>query len=707
MIKKYCKKQLYQKWSTAGAIKRMKVQVKFGDENPDLPPDVALKIIQKLFDPDNIVDSLAEIVSLRAVNKELTRVLEKLPYKFINLFPARLLGYSEINALGKFLKSIGTDRRKTQYFEYAIGFVFEVKRGLFEGLFFDEQSPLHVRQLLLEHQPRVFFNDARPTTYKMARERDDVDMVKAFLDHGMPLEPQHLIIAIWEGKLGVAALFVERGAEVNFVGHARMTPLIAAVSRKHLDMARLLLDAGADVHDREEHALYLAVFNRDADTTRLLIRRGAIVNIQHIKEVLEEKYSTTGMDNLGPRKQVLELLLGARDVKFTRRDLDKLIVNPEFKPLLDAWGSEEAPLKRAKELLIGVKFGQDNPDLPADVAIKVIEQLIDPRDVAGSLAEITRKRQVDKAFKDLIDNHLPYTFVNLFPPLTMDEVNAFINFLDGLAIPSRLFKYFSIAVGDRAYKSTTEPYIRELLLRYRPRAFFNKYSVGDFVRVAEQGDTDMISAFLDVGMEPLHVNIALWAALRGRHKEAVELLLTKGKADPNDHAMGESVLEQAVGMKEVSIARILLDNGADVHDDEERALLIAVTTNNFDMVRLLLRRNAIPLVKHLIGALWRRSTQAPHGDYAAFLEMFKLLLSKRERFPFTREELDEIRAKTKDPAIIAMLDAHGTEEPELKRAKECMQCGAKNPQTIGSCCKAVAYCDQECADKHWSKHKHF
>ena len=59
------------------------------------------------------------------------------------------------------------------------------------------------------------------------------------------------------------------------------TPLLWAAMKGHLEIARMLIDAGADVNNRNgETPLYMAVSNGKLDIARMLIDAGANVNVQ-------------------------------------------------------------------------------------------------------------------------------------------------------------------------------------------------------------------------------------------------------------------------------------------------------------------------------------------------------------------------------------------------------------------------------------------
>ncbi|HEU4889337.1 MAG TPA: ankyrin repeat domain-containing protein [Thermoanaerobaculia bacterium] len=147
-----------------------------------------------------------------------------------------------------------------------------------------------------------------------AIQQGDVSRVQALLDSDPallqsqegPVTP--LLLAIYYGKSDVARLLVDRGAPVSFpeacalgdlvlvqrmleadpdVLHVRTTdghvPLGLAIFFRHPDVARLLIERGADVNAPAENAqrvapVHAAAAACDHATMRLLLERGADPN---------------------------------------------------------------------------------------------------------------------------------------------------------------------------------------------------------------------------------------------------------------------------------------------------------------------------------------------------------------------------------------------------------------------------------------------
>lgn len=91
-------------------------------------------------------------------------------------------------------------------------------------------------------------------------------------------QPLHL--AAFFGRPAAAGLLLTAGAALDEParGPSRVTPLHSAAAGRHADVVRILLEAGADVHVRQQGGwtpLHSAAQNGDLDSVRLLLVAGA------------------------------------------------------------------------------------------------------------------------------------------------------------------------------------------------------------------------------------------------------------------------------------------------------------------------------------------------------------------------------------------------------------------------------------------------
>ena len=87
--------------------------------------------------------------------------------------------------------------------------------------------------------------------------------------------------AAFNGHAAVAALLLDRGAEVNSKTNDGWTPLYIAAGYGHAAVAALLLDRGAEVNSKDNGGwtpLHDAALHGYADVTALLLDRGAEIN---------------------------------------------------------------------------------------------------------------------------------------------------------------------------------------------------------------------------------------------------------------------------------------------------------------------------------------------------------------------------------------------------------------------------------------------
>lgn len=108
---------------------------------------------------------------------------------------------------------------------------------------------------------------------------DDPSLANAFADDGF----QPLGLASFFGHLAVVELLLTKGAEVNSASDnpQRVMPLHSAVAHRHLEIARRLVAAGADVNAVQADdftPLHEAAQNGQREMAELLLEAGAQVN---------------------------------------------------------------------------------------------------------------------------------------------------------------------------------------------------------------------------------------------------------------------------------------------------------------------------------------------------------------------------------------------------------------------------------------------
>ncbi len=114
---------------------------------------------------------------------------------------------------------------------------------------------------------------------------NDIEKVKEFMDKGVDVEAKDrffgatpLMQAAFEGRIEIALLLIQKGADVNAKNKLGATPLMYAVSAGQIETARMLIEKGADVNARDngdETALSKAEKQGRSAAVELLRQYGA------------------------------------------------------------------------------------------------------------------------------------------------------------------------------------------------------------------------------------------------------------------------------------------------------------------------------------------------------------------------------------------------------------------------------------------------
>ncbi|XP_068081361.1 ankyrin-3 isoform X1 [Anabrus simplex] len=144
----------------------------------------------------------------------------------------------------------------------------------------------HVVQLLLDAGVEVNRKTSDKTSaLHIAASRGFVDTVWVLIDHGASIDSLDasdrtpLMLAVSRGHEDVVALLIKHGAKVNIEEIHGYTPLCEAVWQKLVPLVQLLLDAGAKI-TQSHYLLHYAVMHRHIEMARLLIQAGSIVNLR-------------------------------------------------------------------------------------------------------------------------------------------------------------------------------------------------------------------------------------------------------------------------------------------------------------------------------------------------------------------------------------------------------------------------------------------
>ncbi|XP_005098505.1 serine/threonine-protein phosphatase 6 regulatory ankyrin repeat subunit A [Aplysia californica] len=119
---------------------------------------------------------------------------------------------------------------------------------------------------------------------KLLLSYDDIDPNQINSQGQLPLS-----VAAFHGDLESVETLIKKGADVNFKGNPLSRPaLISAVVGKNVEVARYLLDCGADVNTKNpsgETALTKAARTDDGSIVSLLIEKGAWLNVSNYEDL--------------------------------------------------------------------------------------------------------------------------------------------------------------------------------------------------------------------------------------------------------------------------------------------------------------------------------------------------------------------------------------------------------------------------------------
>ena len=123
-------------------------------------------------------------------------------------------------------------------------------------------------------------DDAKPLSDRLTQSMKELGLDLKFSRRGY--QPSH--IAAFADARDVAALLIERGADINATGKNGWTPLHGAAWFNASETAALLIGRGADINAKRKGGqtpLHDAAWNNASETAALLIGRGADINVKN------------------------------------------------------------------------------------------------------------------------------------------------------------------------------------------------------------------------------------------------------------------------------------------------------------------------------------------------------------------------------------------------------------------------------------------
>jgi Protein kinase domain/Ankyrin repeats (3 copies) len=219
-----------------------------------------------------------------------------------------------------------------------------------------------------------------------------IDYYKFYFLNLWGFTPMAAFTAIWQDQdVNAVKSLLDRGVSPNAKDANGSTLIHYAVTNNQVEIARLLIDRGADIHahyGKDGHTiLHLAVLHQDGEMTKLLLDRKADSNARdtfnytplHISILREQTRYTSirsyyGLSNLETQKASIKsieylLLYGA--------DANAIGGNVDFKIIMDLFGASvgSIPSGTAKQFTLNYHYKKLEQEKIRDLAAQKILQM--------------------------------------------------------------------------------------------------------------------------------------------------------------------------------------------------------------------------------------------------------------------------------------------------------------------------------------------
>jgi uncharacterized protein len=415
--------------------------------------------------------------------------------------------------------------------------------------------------------------------------RGNLDAVRELLDRGVPIEMK----------------------DPNF---SQATPLAFAVSRKKTDIAKFLIDRGADVNARDIDgmtSLIWAVVNSDPEMVDILVAKGADVNAIH--SGVSVLMNAISMNN----EAMVDKLLNA-GANPRVHDADALHYAIEFK--------RPAMVQKLLDKGADINARKQNGNTPLMEAIEmenteIINLLIDRG------ADVNLPGQYER---------LPFVnalFRNMIPVVEkLIEKGANINAKMGVNGDTALMtalRYNNIYAFQKLLQMGADPTIRNnggetILLVTRWETVFTPELIDTFLargvdinaqthsgwtalmQAIDYGNLALASLLIDKGADVNKKDSQGRTALMvTRDNPAAVTLLLDAGADINAQtSTGETTLLSAIQRSSIDVTNKLIERGADVNlasAEKLTPLMAAVRNRDGELIEVLIQKGADPTAK--------------------------------------------------------------------------------------------------------------
>ncbi|KAK8080213.1 hypothetical protein PG997_008031 [Apiospora hydei] len=424
-------------------------------------------------------------------------------------------------------------------------------------------------------------DSAGQTSLHVASSRGRLEVAKLLIEKGADIKaaendgrtPLHW--ASWGGHLEVAKLLIEKGADVKAAENDGRTPLHWASNGGRLEVAKLLIEKGADVKAAENDGrtpLHWASWGGHLEVAKLLIEKGA-----DVKAAANDGETPLHWASWGGHLEVAKLLIekGA-DVKAAENDGET--------PL--HWASWGGHLEVAKLLIekgADVKAAENDGETPLHWALNrghlEVTKLLIEKGADIKAVEINGRTPL----------HLALNRGHLEVAKLLIEKGADVK---AAANDGRTPLHLALNRGHlEVAKLLIEKGADVKAAANDGETPLHWASWGGHLEVAKlliEKGADIKAVEIN-GRTPLH-----WASNEG-HLEVAKLLIEKGadvKAAAND---GETPLHWASWGGHLEVAKLLIEKGVDVkaaENDGETPLHLALNRGHLEVAKLLIEKGA-------------------------------------------------------------------------------------------------------------------
>jgi ankyrin repeat protein len=410
------------------------------------------------------------------------------------------------------------------------------------------------------------YEESANTPIEVAILKGDIDTVRALLHGGANPKPSiwHetpvLVIAVHKGKIEIVQELIAAGSDVN-QGFDRL-PLHVASEDGHLEVVRLLLDAGAEIEGYEEDywtALMAAAEAGHLQIVQLLVEKGANVNAWSQGET--------------------SLMLAARNVHRTIYDFLYPLVSDDIREIGDRDAEKEMAKTIRRRTREKNKAGESLKDAAMFGNLNEVQQLIAMGADVNAVTACNR------------------TAISL--AIQMGKIPVISALLDAGANPN---------LSDE----TDDGLDANSPLMEAASTFFAT-NRGEMVRL-------LIKRGANLNQQDADGRTPLMHALRYSDMDVIEILIKAGADLDIRDKEGNTALMMAELNQSSKVVNILKQSGASLHGLKEIELLQAVDSGDIDGVRKLLRNNNININIRLGNStLLYRAAQNGHSEITKLL----------------------------------------------------------------------------------------